>query len=147
PSPPRSSSTLACMRAVLLCLVGLLACGHPAKPVEPVTKAPPPPVDAAAPIVEEVKPPAPVVDEDLDSKDILAREPSRSPVLVKHVLIAWAGLDDAYRGHLDPRAAKRTNADAAKLARDLLAQLKADPKQIDGLVVSTGEDPGAISGQ
>ena len=55
---------------------------------------------------------------DIDSKDILGRAPvGASEVEVKHVLIGWRELDDkTYHGHIDPRAKKRTNAEAAKLA-------------------------------
>lgn len=88
-----------------------------------------------------------VPDIDLDSKDILARPPSgASPVYVKHVLIGWQDLAAAYRGKIDPRAAKRTNADAAKLAKDVLAKLKAAPDTIDAVIKESGEDPGSMGG-
>src|SRR5438270_6156151 len=83
---------------------------------------------------------------DLDSKDILARDPQTGEVLVKHVLIAWKDLAGAYQGHIDPRAAARTNADAAKLAADVAAQLRASPDRIDALIKQYSEDPGSLGG-
>jgi parvulin-like peptidyl-prolyl isomerase len=81
--------------------------------------------------------------EDLDSKDILARTATAKQVMVKHVLIGWKDLPAAK----DPRAQARTNADAAKLAKDVLAKLKANPDAIDDLVKQYGEDPGMKSGE
>src|SRR4051812_37113179 len=56
---------------------------------------------------------------DIDSKDILNRKDAAPSVQVKHVLIGWDKLDKVYQGRLDPRAQKRTNADAAKLAKEI----------------------------
>ena len=85
--------------------------------------------------------------QDLDSKDVLGRKDVSTEVQVKHVLIGWSELSAAYRGQMDPRAAKRTNAEAAKIAQDVLAKLKADPKQIDALVTELSEDPGSKGGE
>lgn len=85
--------------------------------------------------------------EDLDSKDILARTETAKQVLVKHVLIGWKDLAATYGGRMDPRASGRSNADAAKLAREVYGKLKADATQIDALVASTSEDPGSKSGE
>jgi parvulin-like peptidyl-prolyl isomerase len=79
---------------------------------------------------------------DLDSKDILARAPA-DKVSVKHVLISWKGLADAYRGHQDPRGAGRTNAEAAALARQIADKLRANPASIDDLAKESSEDPGS----
>jgi len=83
---------------------------------------------------------------DLDSKDVLARTETSPEVYVKHVLIGWKDLEQAYRGHLDPRAAKRTNAEAATLAEGIAAKLKANPDTIDALVQESSEDPGSLGG-
>jgi parvulin-like peptidyl-prolyl isomerase len=83
---------------------------------------------------------------DIDSKDILARTETAPSVQVKHVLIGWKDLAAAYRGHMDPRAEKRTNDEAVKLAQDTLAKLKADPSQLDALVSQLSEDPGSKGG-
>src|SRR4051812_38713605 len=89
----------------------------------------------------------PVEAKDIDSKDILARTETAPEVQVKHVLLAWNGMA-APRGQLDPRAAKRSNAETAALAQDIAAKLKAKPGQIDDLVKQYSEDPGsAASGE
>jgi parvulin-like peptidyl-prolyl isomerase len=80
--------------------------------------------------------------ENLDSKDILARTDTAKEVYVKHVLIGWKDLAAAR----DPRAQKRDNAEAAKLAKDVLAKLKANPDSIADLVKEFGEDPGMTAG-
>jgi len=89
-------------------------------------------------------PPAPA--KDIDSKDILARTETAPHVYVKHVLIGWKDLAGIYQGHMDPRAAQRSNEDAAKLAQDVLAKLKAAPDQIDQLSKEQSEDPGSATG-
>ena len=87
-------------------------------------------------------PPPPPQKLDLDSADILARADIDSPVLVKHVLIGWAELAETYHEHIDPRAAKRTQAQAAKLAEEVATQLRAKPDAIDTMIDAHGEDPG-----
>ncbi|HUJ57908.1 MAG TPA: peptidylprolyl isomerase [Kofleriaceae bacterium] len=84
--------------------------------------------------------------EDLDSKDILARTETTPEVQVKHVLIGWKDLADAYRGHMDPGAAKRDNAEAAALAKQIADKLRANPDSIDDLVKQYSEDPGSKRG-
>lgn len=83
--------------------------------------------------------------EDLDSHAILDRKDTAPEVQVKHVLIGWKDLAAAYRGHMDPRAEARTNADAAKLAREVFA--RAEKEDFDKLVAELSEDPGAKSGE
>ena len=85
--------------------------------------------------------------QDIDSKDILAREETGTEVAVKHVLIAWKDLAKVYQGHMDPRASKRTNAEAAALAQDIAAKLRANPDAIDALVKEHSEDPGSQGGE
>lgn len=91
--------------------------------------------------------PASAPAQDIDSHDILNRTETADEVTVKHVLISWKDLAPIYRGQQDPKAKDRSNADAAKLAQDVLAQLKADPKKIDALIAQYGEDPGMKSGE
>jgi parvulin-like peptidyl-prolyl isomerase len=88
----------------------------------------------------------PVPAKDIDSKDILARTETSPEVQVKHVLLAWNGMAMP-RGQLDPRAAKRSNAETAALAQDIAAKLKASPDAIDELVKQYSEDPGSASGE
>lgn len=90
--------------------------------------------------------PPPVVAKDIDSKDILARTETAPEVQVKHVLLGWSGMAMP-RGQIDPRAAKRSNAETAKLAQEIAAKLKANPDAIDALVKESSEDPGSLGGE
>ncbi len=83
---------------------------------------------------------------DIDSKDILGRAEVAEEVEVKHVLLAWKDLASVYGGKLDPRAEKRSNDDAAKLATELADKLRAKPDDIDALVKEHSEDPGSLEG-
>jgi parvulin-like peptidyl-prolyl isomerase len=91
--------------------------------------------------------PPPETAKDIDSKDILGRTETTPEVQVKHVLISWKDLAAVYGGRQDPRGAKRTNAEAAALAQDLAAKLKANPDSIDALVKDNSEDPGSKTGE
>src|SRR5687768_9643550 len=84
---------------------------------------------------------------DIDSKDILNRKETAKEVQVKHVLIAWKDLDAVYQGRMDPRAQKRTNAEAAKLAKEIADKLRKNPDQIDALIKEHSEDPGSLTGE
>jgi parvulin-like peptidyl-prolyl isomerase len=84
--------------------------------------------------------------QDIDSKDLLARTEEAKEVFVKHVLLGWKELSAVYQGQMDPRAGKRTNAEAAKLAQEIAAKLKANPDSIDALVKESSEDPGSLAG-
>lgn len=117
----------------------LCACApKPAVPINP----PPPPPDAAVVVVD-----APPQRTDIDSKAILERTDIANEVLVKHVLFGWKDLIENYNGHLDPRAANRTQAEAARLAESVAAQLRADPSKIDALAKEHSEDPGSLRGE
>lgn len=82
----------------------------------------------------------------LDSADILARTEVSSTAHVKHVLIGWKDLAKKSRAPLDPRAAARTVAEAAALATETLAALRAKPSDLDRLVAERSEDPGSKGG-
>src|ERR1044071_610608 len=88
---------------------------------------------------------APIEGKDIDSKDILARTETTPEVYVKHVLLAWNGMTPP-RGRLDPRAIKRSNAETAKLAQDIVAKLKENPDSIDQQMKDNSEDTGAFTG-
>lgn len=98
-----------------------------------------------------VAPPKPGPFEDLDSKEILARSETSPAVQVKHILIGWSDLAQAYGGHMDPRAQKRSNAEAAKLAKEMKAKLEAipagDTEALNTLIKANSEDPGSQSGE
>ena len=135
-SPTSRPSSLA---ASLLAAAFLIGCQQRKLGNGDQSKAPP-----AAAATAPTAPAAP--DVDLDSKDLLARTETSPSVDVKHVLIGWKDLAAAYHGHIDPRAASRSNADAAKIASDVFAQLKAKPDAIDALVKQYSEDPGSLRG-
>ena len=78
------------------------------------------------------------------SSDILAREPVANTAQVKHILISWNDLADAFGGHIDPRAAKRTKADAEAEVRSLTKQLQ-DGADFDQLMKANSEDTGSAS--
>jgi hypothetical protein len=108
-------------------LAAALGCSGPASP------APKAPVGDQAPAVSAVI-----------SGDILAREPVANTAQVKHILISWNDLADAFGGHIDPRAAKRTKADAENEVRSLVKQLK-DGADFDTLMKASSEDLGSAS--
>jgi hypothetical protein len=78
------------------------------------------------------------------SADILAREPVANTATVKHILISWSDLADSFGGRLDPRAAKRTKADAEAEVRSLLKQLK-DGADFDTVMRASSEDTGSAA--
>lgn len=92
--------------------------------------------DAAAPGVSSVI-----------STDILAREPLANAATVKHILISWRDLGEQFGGRLDPRAEKRSKADAEAEVRSVLKQL-ADGADFDAMMKAHSEDLGsAMSGR
>src|SRR6185503_12454293 len=76
------------------------------------------------------------------SNDILAREPVANTASVKHILISWSDLADAFGGRLDPRAAKRSKAEAE--VRSLVKQLQGGA-DFDALMKAHSEDTGSAS--
>ncbi|TMQ10847.1 MAG: hypothetical protein E6J91_24985 [Deltaproteobacteria bacterium] len=81
------------------------------------------------------------------SSDILAREPISNTATVKHILISWHDLADAFQGHLDARAEKRSKADAEAQVRSLVKQLQ-DGADFDSVMKAHSEDVGsAMSGR
>ena len=81
------------------------------------------------------------------SSDILAREPITNSATVKHILISWRDLAEAFQGHLDQRAEKRSKADAEAEVRALVKQLQ-DGADFDAVMKQHSEDVGsAMSGR
>lgn len=76
------------------------------------------------------------------SADILAREPVANTATVKHILISWRDLADAFQGHLDARAEKRSKADAEAEVRSLVKQLETGA-DFDTLMQASSEDTGS----
>lgn len=111
-------------------LVGLSGCGG--KPPAPA----PPAVVAPAPVDPGVSP--------VISSEILAREPIANAATVKHILISWKDLGDAFGGRIDPRAAKRTKAEAEALVKQLVKQLQ-DGADFDTVMKANSEDLGSAN--
>lgn len=76
------------------------------------------------------------------SQDILAREPVANTANVKHILISWADLADAFHGRQDPRAQARSMKDAESQVKSLLGQLKAGG-DFDAVMKEHSEDVGS----
>jgi foldase protein PrsA len=76
------------------------------------------------------------------SEDILAREPVANTAQVKHILISWADLGEAFGGRQDERATKRTMAEAETQVKSLVTQLKAGA-DFDALMKQWSEDKGS----
>ena len=76
------------------------------------------------------------------STDILAREPLANTATVKHILISWHDLGEQFGGRLDPRAEKRSKADAEAEVRSVLKQL-ADGADFDAMMKAHSEDLGS----
>ena len=78
------------------------------------------------------------------SADILAREPVANTATVKHILISWRDLADSFGGRLDPRAAKRSKADAEAEVRALMKKLS-DGADFDSVMKASSEDTGSAA--
>ncbi len=76
------------------------------------------------------------------SEEILAREPVANTAQVKHILISWADLAEAFGGRQDERAAKRSMADAETQVKSLVTQLEAGA-DFDMLMKEWSEDKGS----
>ena len=76
---------------------------------------------------------------DVVSTDILDREPVANNAQVKHILISWKDHESR-----DPRAEKRTKAEAETLVKSLMTQIKAGA-DFDMLMKQHSEDPGSAS--
>lgn len=73
-----------------------------------------------------------------DSTDILAREPATRTAAFKSLNIAWRGLKQTYLTQITDGALGRSQAQAAQLAIDVLAQLRSGMK-FEDLIVQYGE--------
>lgn len=111
------------IRLVLVAM--LVACGPGAKggPSMNSHMNTPEPTSQASPVV---------------SQDILLREPIANTAQVKHILIGWKGTDP------DPRADKRTKAEAEGVVKGILAQLKGGA-DFDAMMKQYSEDPGSAA--
>ncbi|MFN0249898.1 MAG: peptidylprolyl isomerase [Kofleriaceae bacterium] len=78
------------------------------------------------------------------SEDILAREPLANTAQVKHILISWSDLADAFGGRLDERAEKRSMGDAETQVKSLVTQINAGA-DFDMLMKEWSEDKGSAA--
>ena len=76
------------------------------------------------------------------SAGILAREPLSNTAVVKHILISWKDLEDAFSGHQDARAQARTKAQAEAEVKSLVGQLAAGA-DFETLMKASSEDVGS----
>ncbi len=76
------------------------------------------------------------------SADILAREPISNTAQVKHILISWKDLEEAFGGRQDARAQKRTKQEAEAEVKSLVDQLKAGG-DFDVIMKASSEDLGS----
>lgn len=88
----------------------------------------------------------PPVTSSVVSADVLAREPIANVAQVKHILISWNDLADAYQGQIDPRAAKRDKPAAEAEVKQLVEKLKAGG-DFDALMKEFSEDRGSAMTQ
>ncbi|MBI5499296.1 MAG: peptidylprolyl isomerase [Deltaproteobacteria bacterium] len=113
-SPARSGDDLAATTA---------SNGATATTAGPTQPAEPPP---SAPPVEVI------------SRDVLSREPVTEAAQVRHILVGWM---ETSGQNTDPRAAKRTRAEADRLALELLQKVR-DGQNMQALMFDYSEDPG-----
>ncbi|HLT30397.1 MAG TPA: peptidylprolyl isomerase [Myxococcaceae bacterium] len=110
-----------------LSLPSLIACQTPAQQA---------PSAAEAVVEREAQGPQ------IQSDDILAREQQTETASVKHVLISWDALGPTLQGRHDPRAAERTQAEAAALIRDIQQEYE-DGADFSTLMALYSEDGGS----
>ena len=84
----------------------------------------------------------PMPSETVVSTEILEREPVANSTKVKHILISWRDLADAFGGAPDPRATARSKHDAERTVRELVAQIEAGA-DFDALMREHSEDTGS----
>jgi peptidyl-prolyl cis-trans isomerase D len=111
--------------------------GHTGQPAAGPTA----PVAATAPAAGSAAPADPGVSP-VVSTDILGREPVANTAMVKHILISWADNADSFGGRIDPRAAKRSKADAENEVRAIVKLLK-EGGDFDTLMRERSEDTGS----
>jgi hypothetical protein len=108
------------------------------------TEVPPPSTTAGTQVQGTPVPPAtntvtPAEPLEVETKDILSREPVTQAAQVQHILIGWA---DIAGPRTDRRALDRTKDDADKLALDLLKKVR-DGMNMEALMAEYSEDPGS----
>ncbi len=116
-------------RAMALLFLAAAACG-PGAPGGPMSGRVQPDVEAGP---------------EIQSNDVLNREPVTNRAQVKHVLVSWADLAPVYKGQQDRRGKARTREQADQLATSLLEQIRAGA-DIDKLMREWSEDVASAAG-
>jgi hypothetical protein len=117
------------IRFVVVILVGIASCG-PGSPGGP---------NMSSKIGGDVPPPP---KSEVISQDILDREPVSNRASVKHILISYKDLGDAFQGRQDQRAQKRSKTDAEREVKALFDQIKGGG-DFDQLMKANSEDRGS----
>ncbi|HEY5934900.1 MAG TPA: peptidylprolyl isomerase [Kofleriaceae bacterium] len=78
------------------------------------------------------------------SKEILSREPVSNTADVKHILLSWKDLAEAFGGRQDKRAEARTKADAEAETKKLFDEIKGGG-DFDALMKQHSEDLGSAA--
>jgi hypothetical protein len=118
--------------------IATTGCSSAPPPASPAGPASPAPGTSPAPATPGTPAPPPA-ESSVISADILAREPVANTATVKHILISWSDLNDAFQGHIDPRAAKRSKTDAEAQVRALVQQLNGGA-DFDTVMKANSED-------
>jgi hypothetical protein len=79
---------------------------------------------------------------EIQSNDILAREPVTNRAQVKHILLSWTELAPAFKGQQDARGKARTHEQADELAAAVLQRARAG-EDFEKLMREHSEDPGS----
>jgi len=117
---------------------------------EPAQKAgdlPPPSTSTAtsapapAPAAANTPPAAPAEPLEVESTDIMSREPVTQAAQVRHILIGWA---DIAGPRSDRRAYDRTKEEADRLALDLLRRVR-NGENMEAMMSEYSEDPGSAA--
>ncbi len=82
---------------------------------------------------------------EIQSNDILGREPVTNRAQVKHILISWAEQAPAFKRQQDARGKARTREQADELAASLLQRARAGD-DFEKLMLQYSEDPGSAQG-
>jgi hypothetical protein len=86
----------------------------------------------------------PLPSETVVSLDILEREPVSNRTMVKHILVSWKDLADAFGGNMDPRGAARSKNDAEDAVRAIRKEIDAGA-DFDSLMGEHSEDRGSAA--
>jgi hypothetical protein len=101
----------------------------------------PTPAPTPAPTATNTPPAEPAAPLEVESTDIMSREPVTQAAQVRHILIGWA---DIAGPRSDRRAYDRTKEEADKLALDLLRRVR-NGENMQAMMAEYSEDPGSAA--